>query len=219
MFFCILRVNPTPRFPHFPFLNSVPYSVWIALCWYDYPEKLKLTHPSKSKEFDQAWNTVLVKCIQDYLFPHFFLVITGMCVSVTCSVMSDSLWCHGLKPTRLFWPWDLPGKNTGVGSHFLLQGIFLTQGSKLRLLHCRWILYCLSHQGSSITEIVNINSNIKIYKEWLKRCWIRTVLFLKINFQNYRNKKTKLRENCEKLLRSLKDTALNVWGRCSVSML
>ena len=37
---------------------------------------------------------------------------------------------------------------TGVGSHSLLQGIFSTQGSNLGLLHCRWILYHLSHQGS-----------------------------------------------------------------------
>ena len=40
--------------------------------------------------------------------------------------------------------------NTGVGSHSLLQGIFLTQGSNLGLLHCRWTLYYLSHQGSLI---------------------------------------------------------------------
>ena len=43
---------------------------------------------------------------------------------------------------------DLLGKNTGVGGHFLLQGIFPTQGSNSGLLHCRWILYPLSHQGS-----------------------------------------------------------------------
>ena len=35
---------------------------------------------------------------------------------------------------RLFCPWGFPGKNPGVGCHFLLQGIFLTQGSNLRLL-------------------------------------------------------------------------------------
>ena len=55
-----------------------------------------------------------------------------------CSVVSDSLRPHGLYPTRLLCPWDSPGKNTGVGCHFLLQGIFLTQGSNsrvLRLLH------------------------------------------------------------------------------------
>ena len=41
-----------------------------------------------------------------------------------------------------------PGKSTGVDCHFLLQGIFLTQGSNPDLLHCRQTLYCLSHQGS-----------------------------------------------------------------------
>ena len=45
-------------------------------------------------------------------------------------------------------PWDSPGKNTGVGCHFLLQEIFLTQGSNPSVLHCRQILYHLSHQGS-----------------------------------------------------------------------
>ena len=45
-------------------------------------------------------------------------------------------------------PWDSPGKNTGVGCHFLLQGIFLTQESNPGLLHCRQMLYHLSHQGS-----------------------------------------------------------------------
>ena len=47
----------------------------------------------------------------------------------SCSIMSSSLQPHGLKPARLFCPWDIPGKNTGVGCHFFLQGIFSTQGS------------------------------------------------------------------------------------------
>ena len=50
--------------------------------------------------------------------------------------------------------WDSPGKNTGVGYYFLLQGIFLTQGLGLDLLHCRQILYHLSHQGDSIVTII-----------------------------------------------------------------
>ena len=47
-------------------------------------------------------------------------------------------------------PSEPPGKpeNTGVGSLFLLQGIFPTQESNWGLLHCRWILYQLSYQGS-----------------------------------------------------------------------
>ena len=45
----------------------------------------------------------------------------------------DSLQCHGLQPTRLLCPWNFPGKNTQVGCHFLLQGIFLTQELNLSL--------------------------------------------------------------------------------------
>ena len=62
--------------------------------------------------------------------------------------LSDFLGPHELQPTRLLCPWNSPGKNTRVGCHFLLQGIFLTQGSNRGLLHCTWILYHLSHQGS-----------------------------------------------------------------------
>ena len=62
------------------------------------------------------------------------------------SVMSDSLQPHGL--TKLLCPWDFPGNSTGVDCHFLLQGIFQTQGSNPGLLHCRQMLYHLSHQGS-----------------------------------------------------------------------
>ena len=50
-------------------------------------------------------------------------------------VMSDSLQPHGLQPARLLFPWNFPGKNTGAGCYFLFQGIFLTQGSNLCLLH------------------------------------------------------------------------------------
>ena len=52
---------------------------------------------------------------------------------------------HGLLPARLLCPWDSPGKNTGVGCHFLLQGNFSTQGWNPALLHYRQILYLLSH--------------------------------------------------------------------------
>ena len=62
--------------------------------------------------------------------------------------MSDSLQPYGLEPIRLLRPWDFPGKNTGVGCHFLLQGIFLTQGSNPGLPHCRQTLYPLSHLDS-----------------------------------------------------------------------
>ena len=74
---------------------------------------------------------------------------------VNDSAICEAKWhCHvqlfmtpGLQPTRLLCPWHSPGKKTGVGCHSLLQGIFPTQGSNPSLLHCRHILYCLSHQG------------------------------------------------------------------------
>ena len=54
-----------------------------------------------------------------------------------------------LSPIWLFAAqWNFPGQNTGVDSFFLLQGIFPTQGANPGLLHCRWILYQLSHEGS-----------------------------------------------------------------------
>ena len=67
-----------------------------------------------------------------------------------CSVASNSLQPYGLQPATLLSSWDSPCKNTGVGRHAFLQGIFLTQGSNLSLLH---LLYWqadslpLSHQG------------------------------------------------------------------------
>ena len=64
-----------------------------------------------------------------------------VCVHSVTSVMSNSLWPYRLQPTRLLCPQDSPSKNTGVGCHALLQGIFLTQGLNLHLLHCRQILY------------------------------------------------------------------------------
>ena len=54
--------------------------------------------------------------------------------------------CDPMNSANLLCPWNSPGKNTGVGSHSLLQGIFLTQRSNLGLLHCRQILYHLSRQ-------------------------------------------------------------------------
>ena len=70
--------------------------------------------------------------------------------SVSPAVVCDSVRSHGLQPARLLCRWNPLGKNAGVVCHFLLQGIFPTQGSNLSLLHCKKILYHLSHQGSPI---------------------------------------------------------------------
>ena len=72
------------------------------------------------------------------------------CVCVYAhSVMFNSLQPRGLQPARLLCPWDSPGKNTGVGSLSLLQGIFPIQGlSPLSLLHWQADSLPLSHQRS-----------------------------------------------------------------------
>ena len=54
-------------------------------------------------------------------------------------------------------PWDSPGKHTGVGCHFFLQGIFPTQGSNLGLPNCRQILFGLSYPGSPFSCQINVN--------------------------------------------------------------
>ena len=63
-------------------------------------------------------------------------------------VKVKSLSSGGLFATPWTSPWNFPGENTGVGSLCLLQGIFPIQGLKPGLLHCRQILYQLSHKGS-----------------------------------------------------------------------
>ena len=91
------------------------------------------------------------------------------------SVVFNSLWPHGLQPTRLLHPWDFPGKSTGVGCHFLLQRIFLTQGSNLGLSHCRQTLYHLSHQGRPSKWSITFKNCKPLY------CTLVTCLILYIN--------------------------------------
>ena len=70
-----------------------------------------------------------------------------LCYPMDCSPSGSSV--HG----------DSIGKNTGVGCHALLQGIFPTQGSNPGLLYCRWILYHLRHQGSPYQSYLCHNSS------------------------------------------------------------
>ena len=78
----------------------------------------------------------------------------------SCPTLCDPMDCSppGSSCSR-----DSSGKNTGVGCHFLLQGIFPTQGSNPGLPHWRQILYWLSHQGS-----LNFCINVKKKKNWSK---------------------------------------------------
>ena len=69
-------------------------------------------------------------------------------VAQSCVTLCDPMDCS---PPGSSVHGDSPGKNTGVGCHALLQGIFPTQGSNPGLLHCRRILYRMHHQGRERT--------------------------------------------------------------------
>ena len=77
------------------------------------------------------------------------------------SVMYDSLGPYGLWPARLLCPWDFPGKNTGVGCHALLQGIFLTQGSNPHLL-------CLLHWQTGSLPLAPLGKPLMLPKSLQK---------------------------------------------------
>ena len=74
---------------------------------------------------------------------------------------------------------DFPGKNTGVGCHFLLQEIFLTQGLNPGLPHCRQTLYHLSHQGSpSIYQQAIKISSFENIKETGRYVSLKPIIFI-----------------------------------------
>ena len=116
-----------------------PHGLWLTrfLCTWNFPagaSSKESTYQCKIYEFDPQigripWSRIYCAHIYvvDQLLTH---------VQVFCR----------LQPARLLCPWDFLGKNSGVGCHFLLQGIFLTRGLNLGLLHCRQSLYPLSHQ-------------------------------------------------------------------------
>ena len=109
-------------------------------------------HQEGSLPFDSATSCPLLGANKNSLRTASSSPMISSCVCA-CSVVSDSLQAYGPQPARLLCPLDSPGKNSGVGCHILLQGIFPTQiqGSNLsllHLLHCGWIFYPLSHLGS-----------------------------------------------------------------------
>ena len=87
--------------------------------------------------------------------------------------MSDSLQSSGLQPARHLCSWDSPGKNTGVGCHFLFQGIFLTQGWNPSLLHL------LHWQVGSLPLALPGKPNIVYISYWFCFCGeLRVIQFV-----------------------------------------
>ena len=99
--------------------------IFLSLIWLHFPDFTAM----KKQKF-QMLLTVKV---------HFLLKFHPACMHAVASVMSSSLWSYETVVHKA--PWDSSGKSTGGGCHFLLQGIFLTQGLNPHLLHYKWILY------------------------------------------------------------------------------
>ena len=101
------------------------------------------------------WNSVLASaagrvgtdCRQPALMSGSPYCCVLCCAVLSHSVMSNSLRPHGLLLTRLLCPWTFSRQDNGVSCYTLLQRIFPAQGLNPGLLHCRWILDHLSHQG------------------------------------------------------------------------
>ena len=72
-----------------------------------------------------------------FILPHPCKVFSSCLATKLCPTL---LRPRVLQPARFPCPWDFPD-NTGIGCHFLLQGIFPTQGLNPSLLHHRWVLY------------------------------------------------------------------------------
>ena len=121
--------------------------------------------PTCSVFSDMAPSAFFVRCIlsctdiSSFLILHFsfFTNLSMSCFTILalamCLALPNSLQPHGLQLARLLCPQNSPGKNSGVGCHFLLQGIFLTQGLNPHLL-------CLLHQQADSLPLCNPGSRI-----------------------------------------------------------
>ena len=113
--------------------NSISYQAWLTVLKILLRAVLSSQKKLKEKYRDSpyfSWLYTYICCC----------LASKMCLTL-CNPMNYSL--PGLCP------WDFPGKNTGEGCHFLLQGIFLTPGSNLHLLPWKMDYLPLSHLGSS----------------------------------------------------------------------
>ena len=113
-------------------------------------------------------------------------VCVCVCVLVaqSCPILCDPKDCclPGFSVPGIF-----SGKNTGVGCHFLLQGIFLTQGLNPGLPHCRQILYHLSHQGSPFSAYDTYKSPISLKPQQVSDPGVKSLMKHKWSCQPWSN--------------------------------
>ena len=153
---------------------STMWETWVwSLGWEDFLEKEMETHSSTlalkipwteelgagyypwCRRVGHDWATSLSLNVYRFFFSILNInlyIQLSLHEKVLVHSVRVSLHSHGL--VRLLCPWNSPGKNIGVDSHSLLQGIFPTQVLNPSFPHCRQIFYLLSHQGSPHENLV-----------------------------------------------------------------
>ena len=98
---------------------------------------------------------------------HIYIHENEGAIDQSCPTLQPMAW----SPPGLLCPRNSLGKNTGVGCHSLLQGIFPAEGLNLGLLHCRWILHHLNHRGSPCIYYMYLHMDyINIYSFLIYIC-------------------------------------------------
>ena len=132
------------------------YCCWVVILMFVWPQGLPASGKflflfwapaSVIEQMIHASNWMAIQCHlinQSFNFEWFNLYCCCCLVVKLCLTL---LQLRGLWSAGLLCPWDFLGKNTGLGCHFLLQGIFLTQGSNLCLLHGQMDSLPQSRQG------------------------------------------------------------------------
>ena len=92
----------------------------------------KLMEGRGRKEYSWHWMLIPVKPEWQVFTVLLFIFFHGVRAYWVTSVMSNSLRPNGLQAARLLCPWNLPGKNPGVGCHFLLQSLHCLSPEKFR---------------------------------------------------------------------------------------
>ena len=113
------------RLKHLPAM----WETWVwSLGWKDPLEKEMATHSSILSGESHGWRSLVgysppgckeLDMTEQLHFVYIYQILLLLLLS--CFIVSDSLRPHRQQPTRLLCPWDSPGKNTGIGCHFVLQ--------------------------------------------------------------------------------------------------
>ena len=136
-----------------------------------YSKESKYSHVKNNSELEGLLLLVALICQLKFMGIQLLFICTHAQL-LSCSVVSDSV-TPGTVAGHTPYLWGSPGKKTGLGCHFLLQGIFSTQGLNPHLLHWQTDSLLLSHPGNQlfIYKLRNAKMARKHSPFWLSKKW------------------------------------------------